>query len=234
MQRRKPRSSVAVSALQVRPGCTIAPEDRAPSVRLEGQAQGDALTQPACDPPACEIGLRLSTTARASRSGGVGHIAGNGMTIMLLPTRIDRCSWGSDAAAPPLGAKIDSESLREVGCARFVAVDMSCDVGHEPYVGRLRKRSDGIARCRPAHAQTFVAPGNGEANLYVHCGQTMGSAIKLPLLLDNMSIGDTGPSIDSRSCSGSAGAMRPVRRPLLPGRGALFLLGRILGARLAE
>lgn len=44
-----------------------------------------------------------------------------------------------------------------------------------------------------AQAKTFVAPSNGEANLYIYRDQTMGSAIKLPLLLDNESIGDTGP-----------------------------------------
>jgi hypothetical protein len=44
-----------------------------------------------------------------------------------------------------------------------------------------------------AHAKTFVAPGNGEANLYVYRDQTMGSAVKMPLLLDDVSIGDTGP-----------------------------------------
>jgi len=44
-----------------------------------------------------------------------------------------------------------------------------------------------------AQAKTFVAPNNGEANLYIYRDQTMGSAIKLPLLLDDMSIGDTGP-----------------------------------------
>ena len=42
-------------------------------------------------------------------------------------------------------------------------------------------------------AKTFVTPSNGTANLYVYRNETMGSAIKMPLLLDNMSIGDTGP-----------------------------------------
>ena len=42
-------------------------------------------------------------------------------------------------------------------------------------------------------AKTFVAPSDGHANLYVYRNETMGSAIKMPLLLDNTSIGDTGP-----------------------------------------
>lgn len=44
-----------------------------------------------------------------------------------------------------------------------------------------------------ATAKTFVAPTNGEANVYIYRDQTIGSAIKMPLLLDNASIGDTGP-----------------------------------------
>ena len=42
-------------------------------------------------------------------------------------------------------------------------------------------------------AKAFVAPSDGHANLYVYRNEAMGSAIKMPLLLDNMSIGDTGP-----------------------------------------
>jgi hypothetical protein len=44
-----------------------------------------------------------------------------------------------------------------------------------------------------AKAKAFVAPSDGHANLYVYRNETMGSAIKMPLLLDNASIGDTGP-----------------------------------------
>lgn len=44
-----------------------------------------------------------------------------------------------------------------------------------------------------AKAKTFVAPSDGEANVYIYRDQTVGSAIKMPLLLDNASIGDTGP-----------------------------------------
>ena len=44
-----------------------------------------------------------------------------------------------------------------------------------------------------AKAKTFVAPSDGHANVYVYRNETMGSAIKMPLLLDNASIGDTGP-----------------------------------------
>lgn len=42
-------------------------------------------------------------------------------------------------------------------------------------------------------AKTFVAPNDGHANVYIYRNETLGSAIKMPLLLDNMSIGDTGP-----------------------------------------
>jgi hypothetical protein len=42
-------------------------------------------------------------------------------------------------------------------------------------------------------AKSFVAPPSGQANLYVYRNETFGSAIKMPLLLDNQSIGDTGP-----------------------------------------
>ena len=44
-----------------------------------------------------------------------------------------------------------------------------------------------------ARAKTFVAPSTGEANVYIYRDQTVGSAIKMPLLLDSVSIGDTGP-----------------------------------------
>jgi hypothetical protein len=44
-----------------------------------------------------------------------------------------------------------------------------------------------------AKAKTFIAPANGQATVYIYRNETMGSAIKMPLLLDNMSIGDTGP-----------------------------------------
>jgi hypothetical protein len=42
-------------------------------------------------------------------------------------------------------------------------------------------------------AKTFVAPPAGQANIYVYRNETFGAAIKMPLLLDNQSIGDTGP-----------------------------------------
>jgi hypothetical protein len=42
-----------------------------------------------------------------------------------------------------------------------------------------------------AKAKSFVAPTDGRANLYVYRNETLGAAIKMPLLLDNMSIGDT-------------------------------------------
>ena len=44
-----------------------------------------------------------------------------------------------------------------------------------------------------AKAKTFVAPSSGQANIYVYRNETFGAAIKMPLLLDNQSIGDTGP-----------------------------------------
>ena len=44
-----------------------------------------------------------------------------------------------------------------------------------------------------AKAKTFVAPPSGQANIYVYRNETFGAAIKMPLLLDSMSIGDTGP-----------------------------------------
>jgi uncharacterized protein DUF2846 len=44
-----------------------------------------------------------------------------------------------------------------------------------------------------AKAKTFVAPPSGQANIYVYRNETFGAAIKMPLLLDNQSIGDTGP-----------------------------------------
>ena len=44
-----------------------------------------------------------------------------------------------------------------------------------------------------AKAKTFVAPPSGQANIYVYRNETFGAAIKMPLLLDNQAIGDTGP-----------------------------------------
>ncbi len=44
-----------------------------------------------------------------------------------------------------------------------------------------------------AKAKTFVTPPAGQANIYVYRNETFGAAIKMPLLLDNQSIGDTGP-----------------------------------------
>ena len=44
-----------------------------------------------------------------------------------------------------------------------------------------------------AKAKSFVAATDGNAELYVYRNEAMGGAIKMPLLLDNMSIGDTGP-----------------------------------------
>jgi hypothetical protein len=44
-----------------------------------------------------------------------------------------------------------------------------------------------------AKAKTFVAPGAGQANVYIYRNEAMGGAIKMPLLLDSMAIGDTGP-----------------------------------------
>jgi hypothetical protein len=44
-----------------------------------------------------------------------------------------------------------------------------------------------------AKAKQFVAPSDGTATLYIYRNETMGSAVKLPLLLDNASVGDTGP-----------------------------------------
>jgi len=43
-----------------------------------------------------------------------------------------------------------------------------------------------------AKAKTFVSPPSGQANIYVYRNETFGAAIKMPLLLDNQSIGDTG------------------------------------------
>jgi len=40
-------------------------------------------------------------------------------------------------------------------------------------------------------AKTFVAPTDGNAELYVYRNESFGGAIKMPLLLDNTSIGDT-------------------------------------------
>ena len=42
-----------------------------------------------------------------------------------------------------------------------------------------------------AKAKSFVAPTDGRANLYVYRNESFGAAIKMPLLLDNMAIGDT-------------------------------------------
>ena len=42
-------------------------------------------------------------------------------------------------------------------------------------------------------AKAFAAPASGTSNLYVYRNETIGSAIKMPLLLDGASIGDTGP-----------------------------------------
>jgi hypothetical protein len=42
-------------------------------------------------------------------------------------------------------------------------------------------------------AKTFVAPTDGNGGLYVYRDESFGGAVKLPLLLDNVSIGDTGP-----------------------------------------
>lgn len=42
-----------------------------------------------------------------------------------------------------------------------------------------------------AKAKTFVAPASGQAGIYVYRSETFGAAIKMPLLLDNQSIGDT-------------------------------------------
>lgn len=44
-----------------------------------------------------------------------------------------------------------------------------------------------------AKAKTFVAPPGGQASVYVYRNETFGAAIKMPLLLDNQSIGDSGP-----------------------------------------
>jgi Protein of unknown function (DUF2846) len=44
-----------------------------------------------------------------------------------------------------------------------------------------------------AKAKTFVAPVTGHANVYIYRNESLGGAIKMPLLLDNLSIGDTGP-----------------------------------------
>jgi hypothetical protein len=44
-----------------------------------------------------------------------------------------------------------------------------------------------------AKAKTFGPPPAGQANIYVYRNETFGAAIKMPLLLDNQSIGDTGP-----------------------------------------
>jgi hypothetical protein len=42
-----------------------------------------------------------------------------------------------------------------------------------------------------AKAKSFVAPTDGRANLYVYRNENFGAAIKMPLLLDNMAVGDT-------------------------------------------
>jgi hypothetical protein len=44
-----------------------------------------------------------------------------------------------------------------------------------------------------AKAKQFVAPTDGMAALYIYRNESFGSAVKLPLLLDNVSVGDTGP-----------------------------------------
>jgi len=44
-----------------------------------------------------------------------------------------------------------------------------------------------------AKAKTFAVPTDGTANLYIYRNESFGSAIKMPLLLDGMTIGDTGP-----------------------------------------
>ena len=40
-------------------------------------------------------------------------------------------------------------------------------------------------------AKTFTPPGDGSANLYIYRNESLGAAIKLPLLLDGVAIGDT-------------------------------------------
>jgi uncharacterized protein YceK len=40
-------------------------------------------------------------------------------------------------------------------------------------------------------AKAFTAPSDGSSNLYIYRNESMGSAIKLPLLLDGVAIGDT-------------------------------------------
>ena len=47
-----------------------------------------------------------------------------------------------------------------------------------------------------SRAKTFAPPASGTSNLYVYRNETMGSAIKMPLLLDGAAIGDTGPHTD--------------------------------------
>ena len=43
-----------------------------------------------------------------------------------------------------------------------------------------------------ASAKEFTVPANGMSNLYIYRNETMGAAIKMPLLVDGMSVGDTG------------------------------------------
>jgi hypothetical protein len=44
-----------------------------------------------------------------------------------------------------------------------------------------------------AKAKAFAQPTTGESNLYIYRNETFGAAIKMPLLLDGTSVGDTGP-----------------------------------------
>ena len=44
-----------------------------------------------------------------------------------------------------------------------------------------------------AKAKSFAPAASDNANLYIYRNESMGGAVKLPLLLDGTSIGDTGP-----------------------------------------
>lgn len=42
-----------------------------------------------------------------------------------------------------------------------------------------------------ARAKSFVTPSDGTSNIYIYRDESMGAAIKMPLLLDGVSVGDT-------------------------------------------
>jgi hypothetical protein len=68
-----------------------------------------------------------------------------------------------------------------IAFAAFAAIALTAGCASVPLAGANED----------AQAKSFVAPGDGRANLYVYRDETFGAGIKMPLLLDNLAIGDT-------------------------------------------